>query len=584
MPICHLSRYLKTAKKPGMAKSLFDPDRVRLWLVILALSGLTLTALSGTLRNGFVYDDVQYLLENRALAKGLNATSIRWSFTSFYASNWHPLTWLSHALDISLYQLTPMGHHATNLGLHISGVILLFVLLNCFTARLWPSAVTAALFAIHPLHVESVAWVAERKDVLSGAFFMLTLLFWLRYVRKPALSRYLLAAATFAMGLMSKPMLVTLPFLLILLDYWPLGRHRARPSGFRALLVEKVPFFVLAMISSVLTLVAQRGTMIPLAADYAFASRLSNAIVSCVAYLGKCAWPAGLVVFYPYRGSTAPLGSVALSAAFLAGASALVLLMRKRGPFLAVGWFWYLGMLVPVIGLVQVGSQAMADRYTYLPSVGVFLAVGWGAWTLARLDRRLRMALATVAVTTILVLVLITKRQVAYWHDQKSLFGHALAVTPDNPIAHDALGMALLEEGHFDEALWHIQEAVRVLPYSTPYFHLGICYARRGSMPEAIRSYRMSIALQPDHREARNNLGVALAATGALDEAIEELRVSIRLKPDEVMPHYNLGVFLERRGLRPQAAEQFREVLRLDPADLEARANLERLAGAVPRQ
>jgi tetratricopeptide (TPR) repeat protein len=463
-------------------------SRWQSWRPLLFAAGLVLlTALvyAPVLRHGFVnYDDNLYVSGNPVVRQGLTWEGLRWAWTAAVACNWHPVTMLSHMLDVELYGVRPGWHHLTNLLLHLANVVLLFEVLRRMTGATWRSAAVAALFAVHPLHVESVAWISERKDVLSGLFFLLTLGAWLRYVRRPAAGRYLLALLAFALGLLAKPMLITLPFVLLLLDVWPLGRlplaampaaseRTERRRALRALLLEKLPFVVLAVAVSAVALYTQRGAMASLAA-LPLRRRAANALVSYVVYLGKSLWPSRLAVIYPLPPSI-PLWKAALAAALLAALTALALARLRRAPWLAVGWLWFAGMLAPVSGLVQVGRQAMADRYTYLPSIGLFIAVVWSAHALAQaaLPGELpargpgatrRALLGAGAAVVIAALALTARVQVGAWRDSLTLFRHAAAVTDGNYVAAFHLGEELRMRGDRAEARRYYREALRIRP------------------------------------------------------------------------------------------------------------------------
>ena len=435
-------------------------------LAVCCLLALAVAAVfAQTVRHEFInFDDNVYVYDNPPIADGVTAGAIAWSFTSFHASNWHPLTWLSHALDCQLYgPHRPGWHHLTNVVLHAAVAIALFLVLWQMTGNLWPSAFVAAVFAVHPLRVESVAWVAERKDLLSGLFFMLTLGAYLRYVRHPfSWGRYLSVIAVFALGLMAKPMLVTLPFVLLLLDYWPLGRFSLRggadilvcqgdggDSGrqeylphrpaLRRLIVEKIPLLALAAASCVVTSLAQHSAIIPI--DFApVSSRIANALFSYVAYVGQFFYPSGLALFYPYPSAGIPLWKVVGAVAVLVGISAAAVLARRRLPYLFVGWFWYVGMLVPVIGLMQVGLQAMADRYTYLPQIGLCIAVTWGAANVAVRWPYRRWVYGVASLSLVAGLMAGAWRQTSYWNNSKTLWTRTLACTTGNVFAHNNLG------------------------------------------------------------------------------------------------------------------------------------------------
>ncbi len=559
-----------------------------------------------TLRYGFVdYDDHLYVYDNPVVQKGLTWDGIGWSFTHTVAGNWHPLTIVSFMLDAGFCGARPAGYHLTNVILHTVAVILLFLALNAMTGALWRSAFVAAVFAIHPLRVESVAWVAERKDVLSAVFFMFTLLCYAKAVTRnkgqvtgtsiaPAsfLSRvtchlspfYWLAVVFFALGLMSKPMLVTLPFVLLLLDYWPLQRfnastlqrsntptlQRSITPTLQRLLIEKTPFFVLSAAACVATLLAQQAVIVasPLSL------RISNALVSCVTYLGQMFWPGALVVLYPLPKDGLPPGSVAGAGLLLALISAGVFRWRARCPWLLVGWLWFLGMLIPVIGLVQVGQQAHADRYTYLPQIGLYLALAWGAADLCGAWRWRRIVLGSAAAAALAGLMVAACAQTRYWKDSASLWTHTLAITPANETAHNNLGLALAEQGQLAEAIQHYQRALQLKPdYAAAHNNLGVALADQGKLAEAIAHYQQALQLNPGYPEAHNNLGFALAAEGKTGEAVPHYQRALELKPDYADAHLNFGIALAAQG-KPEAIQEYERAIQLKPDYAEAYENL----------
>jgi hypothetical protein len=430
------------------------------------------------------YDDYQYVVENPHVRHGLTLRGIAWAFTTGYASNWHPLTWLSHMLDCTLYGLNPMGHHVNSLLLHLANTLLLFWVLRRMTTALWRSAFVAALFALHPLHVESVAWVAERKDLLSTLFWMMTMGAYALYVERPGLGRYLFTLLLFALGLMAKPMLVTLPFVLLLLDYWPLGRRHHPPLR---LIREKLPFFALTAISSMITFSVQKswGAVI---FTLPLKDRIANALVSYVTYIAKTIWPANLACFYPHPLDTLPLWQVGGSLLLLVSISVFVIRARQRCPYLPVGWFWYLGTLVPVIGLVQVGAQAMADRYTYVPLIGLFLITAWTAAEVGSKGSALRMSLWVGMLIPFLAVG--SWLQAQSWQTSVTLFEHTLTVTRNNLIAHNNLGN---NPNH-----------------ATSHNNLGSVFMQQGRLQEAIAHLSKAVQIDPEMQEARYNLRIAL--------------------------------------------------------------------------
>ena len=539
-------------------------------------------------KQGFInFDDPDYVSGNPRVQAGLTLGSVQWAFTSFYASNWHPLTWLSHMLDCQIYGLRPGGHHVTSLLLHVVNSLLLFGLLKRLTGAFWRSALVAALFALHPLHVESVAWVSERKDVLSAFFFMLTLWAYARYaeVQSPkskvqSLNSgvwYVAALVLFALGLMSKPMLVTLPFVLLLLDYWPLGRFQlatAKPPlpataqrvTLTRIAVEKIPFFALSALSCVLTFLVQRacGAMIPLAKT-PFELRVANALVAYARYLGKTFWPAKLAVFYPYSHLSVDSWQVMGAALLLLIATVAIVLAARKQPCLLIGWLWFLGTLVPVIGLVQVGKQALADRYTYLPHIGLFILIVWGsAAVIARL-RRPRLISVVAAGLAVAGCGIITSRQLSYWRDTKTLFQHAVAVTSRNFVAYAVVGNALVEEGKLPEAIEQCRKSLEIAPdYPEAHNTLGNIYGKQGKYDEAIASYRAA-ATDLSYADPRNGMADVLIKQGKFAEAEAQCREALQLAPMHLPAMFSLATALHKQGKLDEAAEYYRRILELKP-------------------
>jgi tetratricopeptide (TPR) repeat protein len=504
----------------------------------LAFCGFLLLAVAivfgPTIGHGFLgFDDNTYVNKNPHMAKGLTAEGLRWALTARYAGNWHPLTWLSHMLDCQLYGLQAGGHHLTNVLLHAAVAMLLFLVLWRMTGDCWPAAFAAAVFAIHPLRVESVAWVAERKDILCGLFFMLTLGAYRTYACRPfSGARYALVLALFGLGLMAKPMLVSLPLVLLLLDYWPLDRMSWQ--SWRGLVVEKVPLLALAAACGAVTVFAQ-DTAIATDELLPISTRLANASVSCVAYLGQFFYPVGLAAFYPHPGNTLPIWKVAASVLVLGGLSVAALLGRRRFPYGFVGWFWYLTMLAPVIGLVQVGDQAMADRYTYLPQIGLGLAVAWGTWQITRSWPHGHAVRNIAAGLAIVVLAGCAWRQTSYWRDDEILWNRALDCTTRNAFAHYNLGVTLMGRGRTDDALKHFQEAVDIQPRSADALNnIGIVLAERGRLDEAVAHFRQAIRYKPDCADAHDNLANALKLQGKIGEAVGHWQRAVGLRPNNV--------------------------------------------------
>jgi tetratricopeptide (TPR) repeat protein len=557
------------------------PQTLRVATLGAALVVVTFAAFSGVLSNSFLaYDDDDYVTANAHVLLGLNGGSVAWAFRSTDAANWHPLTWLSHMLDVRLFGLDAEGHHLTSLLLHAVNVLLLFLLLVRMTGALWRPAFVAALFAIHPLHVESVAWIAERKDVLSTLFWLLTLSAWLSFLESRTALRYALVLVLFALGLMAKPMLVTLPFTMLLIDTWPLRRV----ATFGERVWEKTPLFVMSAASCVVTFIAQRrGGSIETLSGLGLPARVANAADAYVSYLGKTLWPASLAAFYPHPGGVRVWAAIA-SALVLSGLTALAFRLARRAPYFAFGWFWYLGTLVPVIGLVQVGFQAAADRYTYVPLVGVFVAIAWGLADLAKVGRRAKDVVAALSASSLVVLFAITRAQVGHWADTASLFEHALAVTSNNFVAHNNLGLTCLDRGKPEEAVTHFREALRIKPdYAAAHNNLGGALHVMGRDAEAVDQLRQAIAGGLDSAGVHMNFGNALAGTGQGDAALEQYNEALRLQPESIDAHRNLGNLLHRLRRNDEAIAHFDRVVQLRPEDAAAHLGLATALAGVGR-
>ena len=562
------------------------------------------------------YDDDGYVTANPHVLHGLTPADVAWAFQTGVTGNWHPLTWLSLMLDAQWSGHGATAFHLTNLLLHAANAILLFLVLKQMTGAQWRSALVAVLFALHPLHVESVAWIAERKDVLSAFFFMLTLLAYVRFVNLFKVQNpkskifYLLSLFLFACGLMSKPMLVTLPFVLLLLDFWPLQRFGR--STIPRLVLEKIPFFLLSAISCVVTFLVQKAdAAVKTLTAFPLGARFENAFVSCARYLEKTFWPVDLAMPYPYPAHW-PAVEVALTVGLVMGASWLSLRLARRFPFALTGWFWFLGMLLPVIGLVQVGMQSMADRYTYLPLIGLFIALVWGMGEVWR-QRHWPGAMGGVAMgLTIAVCAFLTRRQLGCWQNSETLFRHAVAVTDRNAIAYEHLGSYLVNEGRTSEAIDSYEKAIRADADYVPahldlgstlvldgkwneaaqqyvavlrlapataeaYNDLGYILVAQGRYDKAIAYYYHAIQLKPDFASAYHNLGLTFANTGRWDQAIRNYRVALQLDPGNVITHDDLGFALAHEGRRAEAVEEFNEALRLHPNDARALQQLDAL-------
>jgi len=596
------------------------------------------------------YDDNLYVTSNLNVQNGLTLGNFQWAFLNPVAWNWHPVTILSHMFDCQLFGLEPWGHHLTSILLHSINTSLVFLLLHRLTRAFWRSLGVAALFGVHPLHVESVVWVAERKDVLSTCFGLLALMFYVRYAqdmikkydlknRRMPLSlpsklysgNYIIALSFYLLGLMSKPMLVTWPFVMLLLDYWPLkridgsGRISQPPGGKKQgeaglhaapqfttaldLVREKIPFFILAAASSIVTFLVQfQGGALWSFENLPLGARIGNALISYCRYLGKLFWPTDLAVFYPHPGQW-PMEQVVLAGGLILGISLLLLGLRRRSPFLLIAWLWYCGTLVPTIGLVQVGAHAMADRYAYIPSLGILIFIIWGACEWVKPWAYHRIACLMVFSGALVLCLGLTRVQIGYWKDSTCLFRHALEVTEDNYLAHNNLGGALGARGQNNDAIHHFQEAIRIKPdyaeahynlgivldkegqtdeaihqyqeairfnpdYAPVHYFLGTAFVREGHAEDAVGQFREAIKLNPDYAEARNNLGIILAMKGQTDEAIRQYQEAVRLIPLYAEAHYNLGNALAMKGLINDALLQFQEAVRLKPDYAEALNNL----------
>jgi tetratricopeptide (TPR) repeat protein len=554
-------------------------------LVALLLVAVTLAVYGQVLTHQFInYDDDKYIWNNPMVSDGLTLNGIRWAFTTFHIASWHPLTWLSHMLDSQVFGLNAGGHLFVNALIHSANTVLLFLFLKRVTGATWRSAIVAALFALHPLHVESVAWAAERKDTLSTFFGLLCLLAYVRYVEKPSGWRYAFVAGWLALGLMAKAMLVSWPFLLLLLDYWPFRRlERQPPSGIKGfakawlpLLREKVPLFCLVAASMVLTYIAQvRWGAVADLSDVSLPWRLAHSLVSYAKYLLLTFWPQGLVVYYPSSPHLAPAWQWGLALILLGTITAVALRSARNRPYLIVGWLWFLGMLVPVIGLVRAGDQAIADHFTYFPLVGLFIALVFGLADLARTWRLGRVSIATAAVVIILLLAFLTTVQISRWRDSETLYGYVLSVSPDNAVVQNNLGSALGQRGKHVEAIPHFAEAVRIRPnYFDALANWGQALRDQGKGAEAVGFFQRALELKPDSGKTHWQLGVALEDQQKHDEAMQQFYEAIKLTPQDFGMRANLGLKLANQGKLAEAIEQLNEALRLDPNSAEAHNNL----------
>jgi Flp pilus assembly protein TadD len=539
-------------------------------LAVLGLAAATCLAYGRSLHNDFVdFDDPEYVTGNDHILSGLTRVNVVWAFTAYHANNWHPLTWLSLQLDAQLFGARAWGYHLTNLLLHVVATLLLFGVLRRMTGAVWRSALVAALFAVHPLHVESVAWVSERKDVLSAVFWMLTMWAYAWYADRPSLVRYLGVVVIFALGLMAKPMLVTLPCVLLLLDYWPLRRTRWLPGPTAVpvwrLVAEKVPLLALAGGASLLTVGAQHHIVRSME-EMPLGDRLQNVVVTYGTYLGQMFWPAGLTCFYPHRGGQLPLWVPVAAAVLLVGVSLVAVAQARLRPYLPVGWFWYLGTLVPVVGLVQVGMHAHADRYTYLPLVGVFIVLVWSA---AELAARWRLSPAVLAAGTLAVLgvcVVRTWEQVGYWKDSVTLWQHAVDVT-DDAMAHFGLGTAQAREpGLRESAAAHLARALQLRPgFKEAADGLALVRVHQGRQDEAVRVYAGALQRNPEWAEGHLQLGTTLLQTGDLEHAAYHLAEAVRLQPDLLRARYGLVLAYAWLGRSADATQHYRQAKERDP-------------------
>ena len=552
------------------------PKDSQLPIVVILLFLVTFAAYLQIWRADFVnFDDEPYVTANPHVQSGLTLKEIPWAFNIGYQSNWHPLTWISHMADRQIFGPGPVGPHAVNLLLHMASTLLLLLVLRRMTGSLGESAFVAALFAVHPMHVESVAWVAERKDVLSTLFWLLTMWAYVRYSEVRNLKRYAVMLVSFACGLMSKPTLVTLPFVLLLLDYWPLGRWADASRHERWLLVrQKLPLFAMAAASSVVTYLAQhRGGAIRTTTEVPLFSRIANVPMAYASYIVKMLWPANLAAFYPHPVSVS-LWQVLVALAFLAAVTVLVLRSARSRPYLAVGWLWYLAVLVPMIGLIQVGRQAMADRYTYVPFIGLFIMIAWGVTEGVRAWRHRRGTvghahtsfLTAVSLAVVVALAACTWQQTGYWRDGVRLWKHTVSVTTGNSLAHYNLGTAYARLGRYAEAIDACKEATHLDPaYADAYNNMGSAYVRLGRYAEAVEALKQAIRINPHDADAYFNLGADYVQLGEYAEAAEAYRQAIRLNPTDVDACYNLGNACGEMGRCSEAVESFKQAIRMKP-------------------
>lgn len=528
------------------------------------------------------FDDNAYIYENSKVQAGLTTEGIIWAFTSSDASNWHPITWTSHMIDVQFFGMHAGRHHLVNVLFHLINSLLLFLFLNGTTKKIWPSFFVSLLFALHPLHIESVAWAAERKDVLSTLFMLLTLIGYSKYIKRPNFKLYCIMSLIFILGLMSKPMLVTLPFLLLLTDFWPLNRYsqvvlpedkgsnptipEQRPAKF--LIYEKIPLFILASLSCVITfLVQQQSGAIKTLQMMPIKLRIANAIVSYVEYLYKLVWPVNLTILYPYP-SSIPLWKIVASLAIIMAATMVVVKMRKKYPFLLVGWFWYLGTMVPVIGLVQVGVQAMADRYTYVPTIGIFIILSYGLAEWGKINFRTGLAFGSTAV---LCFASISWTQIGYWKNSATVFQHALDVTSNNYTAHNYLARDLAEKKKFSEAELQYKEALKIKPhYPEALVNLGVLLAEQGKAEQAYPYLLKALKKDPKNPKINNNLGNIFKSQGELNKAVTYYKLAISADSEYKEAIFNLANTLEKQELFSESIMYYQQALQLDPKFAEA--------------
>jgi len=554
--------------EPATQSSLFTSPERRSVVLCLLLVVLTLVLYNPVSRYPFLtFDDQRYVTENWHVQAGLRWETVEWAFTTYDAANWHPLTWLSHALDWQLFGKNPAGHHYTNVLLHAANVVLLFLLLQSATGSDWRSWMVAALFAVHPINVESVVWIAERKNVLSMLFFLLALWAYGSYVHRPGIVRYVVVAVLFAMGLMAKPQVITLPFVLLLWDYWPL--RRVLPGS--RLVLEKVPLLLMSLASAIITFKAQAGGgAVRSTLEYSLWVRLQNALVAYATYVLKAVWPTRLAPLYPNPGSSLPAWQVLAAVTFLAVVTAWVVIMRQRR-YLPVGWFWFLGTLVPMIGLVTVGAIAMADRYAYLPFIGLFIMLSWGLADLAQAWHLPRAAL-TIPALALVALTAVAHQQIEYWNDNVTLWTHTIEVTGPNFVAEDSLGVGLAAEGRMDEAAAHFRRAVEISPEDPiGNFNLAASAQEKGDLPEAARRYQLMLQLQSDTRlqaDAYARLGSVYRAMGNFSQARSSYRAALQLVPGNPLVLVQLGVLAQQMQEFDEAIADYSKAMAIQPTDV----------------
>lgn len=552
-------------------------------LILLGLAVMTFGIYAQVIRHEFItLDDGWYIKENAMVNRGVTLAGLAWAFTTFHEGNWHPLTWIAHMIDSQLFGMNAGGHLLVNALIHVANTLLVFWFLSRTTHARWPSALVAALFALHPLHVESVAWAAERKDTLSTFFGLLSLISYTRYAEGHSRKWYAWTALTLALGLLAKPMLVTWPFVMLLLDYWPLRRLSESTSrknflvSIAPLVREKLPLFAMAAASCVITFFAQsHGAAVRTFTDIPIVLRLSNALVSYAKYLMLTFWPHDLAVYYPFTPTGIPAWQIIGAAFLLIGITAFCLFQRKSRPYLSVGWLWFLVTLVPVIGIVQVGGQTMADRYFYIPSIGFFIALVFGLAGIAQTRRLAASLIASIASGVLLVLAILTNAQIHLWRDSFTLFEHALAVTPPNLPIENSLGIAMDNSGRYDGAAAHFEKALQVQrDHYEVLVNMGVTRYHQDQLPEAIEYYQAAIRSQPDAPEAHAQLCLALWKQNRNEAAYDEVHRASQLAPKDANIRNYLGIALGRLGRFPEAIDQLHEALRLNSNSAEAHNNL----------
>jgi tetratricopeptide (TPR) repeat protein len=598
-------------KKSPAAQIIASPAKSPITPILLAIGLTVVTCLTywRVLFNQFIgYDDGIYLYENPFIRYGITHNSLKWAFTTNYVSNWHPITWLSHLIDVSLFGMNPTGHHAVNLLIHILNTLILFFLLKKMTGSMWKSAFVAALFSLHPLHVQSVAWAAERKDLLSTFFGLLAIFAYVRYVERPGIGRYIPVAALFALGLMSKAMIVTLPILLLVLDYWPLGRVVSRQSAvvsaerstggasalttnhyrLSTLIIEKIPLFVLSGLSGVMAYWAEKtGGAVSKIQLFSVSMRIDDLIVGYAGYLVKMVWPQKLAICYPPPGDTIPVWCIIASALALTAISALAVILRRKAPYFLAGWLWYVLALTPVIAQImkEVGDQSISDRFTYVPLIGIFIIITWGIsdWLGFMRAPQKTTLLAIVGGAVILALAVCSYTEVGYWKDSRTLYRRALAINPKDPAIDFNMGMEYItKDRDFTNAVRFFREALKANPsFSLAFNGLGLALAKNGHPDEAIEQLRTAIRLKSEYPEAHNNLGTALMMKRQYADAIAEYKTAIRQNPHYLLSYVNLGNAYVLLGKWKEAIEAKRKLAEFEPDSAVRHADLAQALGVV---